>query len=81
MKVISGLLVALKEKRINDLYILLRMVDNDNYYIASVQNDDLLYILLRHVIKKGLVYLFKQGVLGKKPLSSLKFSEHCVLGK
>lgn len=66
MKVNNGSLVVLKEKRVNSLYILLGRVDNDNYSVASIQNDDFSFLWhnkLGHVNEKVLIYLFKQGVL------------------
>lgn len=44
MKVISGSLVSLKANRVNGLYILLGMVDNDNYSVTSIQNDKLNFL-------------------------------------
>lgn len=49
--------------------------------VKSLNSSILWYRKLGHVSEKGLSKLVKQGILGSKSPSNLKFYEHCIFVK
>ncbi|XP_048334828.1 uncharacterized mitochondrial protein AtMg00300-like [Ziziphus jujuba] len=84
LKVLKGLMVAMKASKKNSLYVLGGNVVQGEASVSvneKVSDTTLWHRRLGHISEKGLIELSKQGLLCGHKAEKLDFCEHCIYGK